>query len=142
MLPTDHACNPRNPFPGTLYGQRDHTKNWVCEDVEVDYKAEDLTADAILNMMRGRNDENFPLSKRLQTNADSRIFMYWNGHGGENFFKIQDTDLVHSDDLAKTMDEMHVKGLYKEMVLLIDTCEALSLFDQVTAPNIYMIATS
>ena len=60
MLPTDHACNPRNAFPGTLYGQRDHTKNWVCEDMEVDYKAEDLTADTILNMMRGRYEPDFP----------------------------------------------------------------------------------
>ena len=142
MIPTDHACNPRNPFPGTLYGLRDHQLNWMCDEVEVDYKAEDLTADAILNMMRGRYEENFPQSKRLQTNADSRIFMYWNGHGGENFFKIQDTDLVQSEDLAKTMDEMHLKGFYKEMIMLIDTCEALSLYDQVTAPNVYMIATS
>ena len=37
---------------------------------------------------------------------------------------------------------MHLKGLYKEMVLLIDTCEALSLFDQITAPNLYLVATS
>ena len=88
MVPTDHACNSRNPFPGTLYANRDHTNNWVCEDVEIDYKSDDLTASAILNMMRGRFDEFLPQSKRLQTNADSRIFMYWNGHGGENFFKI------------------------------------------------------
>lgn len=68
--------------------------------------------------------------------------MYWNGHGGENFFKIQDTDLVHSEDLAKTIDEMHLKGSYKEMIFMLDTCEALSLFDQVSAPNVYMIASS
>ena len=68
--------------------------------------------------------------------------MYWNGHGGENFFKIQDTELVRSEDLAKVMDEMNLKGMYKEMVMLIDTCEALSLFDQVKAPNVYMVATS
>ena len=142
MVPTDHACSPKNKFPGTLYAHRDHTKNWVCEDVEIDYKAEDLTADTILNMMRGRYEDNYPLSKRMQTNADSRIFMYWNGHGGENFFKIQDTELIHSEDLAKVVDEMHLKGLYKEMVLLIDTCEALSLFDQITAPDVYLIATS
>lgn len=55
--------------------------------------------------------------------------MYWNGHGGENFFKIADTDLVHSEDLAKVFDEMYLKGLYKEIVFLLDTCEALSMFD-------------
>lgn len=49
---------------------------------------------------------------------------------------------MHSEDLAKVVDEMHLKGMYKEMVMLIDTCEALSLFDQITAPNLYMIATS
>ena len=68
--------------------------------------------------------------------------MYWNGHGGENFFKIADTELVHSEDLSKVIDEMYMKGMYSEMVMLIDTCEALSLFDQVTAPNLYMVATS
>ena len=47
-------------FPGKLHGNRDHTKNWVCEDIEVDYKAEDLRAEDILNMMRGRYDEYFP----------------------------------------------------------------------------------
>ena len=88
MIPTDHACSSKNAFPGTLYGSSNHDLNWVCEDIEIDYKAEDLNSDAILNMMRGRYDENFPLAKRMLTNADSRIFMYWNGHGGENFFKI------------------------------------------------------
>lgn len=44
MVPIDHVCNPRNPFPATLYGNKNYTKSWVCEDIEVDYKAEDITA--------------------------------------------------------------------------------------------------
>jgi phosphatidylinositol glycan class K len=24
MVPMDHACNPRNPFPGTLYHNEEH----------------------------------------------------------------------------------------------------------------------
>ena len=52
-----------------------------------------------------------------------------NGHGGENFFKIQDTEVVHSEDFAKVFNEMHVKGLYKDILLILDTCEAMSLFD-------------
>jgi len=95
-----------------------------------------------MNILRGRFEPDFPISKRMQTNSESRIFIYMNGHGGENFFKIADTDLVHSEDLAQVFDEMHLKGLYKEIVFLLDTCEALSMFDQVEAPNMYMIATS
>jgi phosphatidylinositol glycan class K len=43
MLPSDHACSPANLFPGTVMSTREHDYNWLCDDVEVDYKAEDLT---------------------------------------------------------------------------------------------------
>jgi GPI-anchor transamidase subunit K len=122
MLPTDHGCNPRNPFPGTIYHEEEHELDWLCENVEVDYKGEDLTEETILNALRGRYDDFLPMSKRLNTNSESRIFVFFNGHGGENFFKIQDTELIHSEDLAKTFKEMHHKNLYKEMFFLIDTC--------------------
>ena len=128
MLPTDHGCSPKNPFPGQLFHAHEHEFDWLCDDIEVDYKAEDLTGDSILNLLRGRYEDYYPLSKRLQTNADSRIFLYFNGHGGENFFKIQDTDLIHSEDLAKVFNEMYIKGLYKEIFLILDTCEAESMF--------------
>lgn len=88
MVPTDHACSPKNIFPGKLYHEESHTYDWNCDDIEVDYKAEDLTADSILNLIRGRYDDYLPKSKRLVTGPNTRIFMYFNGHGGENFFKI------------------------------------------------------
>ena len=72
-----------------------------------DYKGEDLTEDSILNLLRGRYADYFPSSKKLITNSESRIFLYFNGHGGENFFKIQDTELIHSEDLGKTFNEMY-----------------------------------
>ena len=65
-----------------------------------------------------------------------------NGHGGENFFKIQDTEVVHSEDLSKVLNEMHIKGLYNDILFILDTCEAMSLFDQVDAPNIAMVGSS
>ena len=65
-----------------------------------------------------------------------------NGHGGENFFKIQDTQVVHSEDFAKVFEEMRLKHLYKEVLLILDTCEAMSLFDQVEAEGILMVGTS
>lgn len=142
MVPSDHACNPRNPFPATLYLDEQHEKNVFCDDLEIDYKAEDLTAESILNLLRGRYDDQLPKSKRIVSGPNTRIFIYFNGHGGENFFKIQDTELIHSEDLAKVLNEMHHKNLYKEIFFMIDTCQAMTLFDEVNAPNIYMLATS
>ena len=48
--------------------------------------------------------------------------MYFNGHGGDNFFKIQDTEVLQSEDLAKVFNEMHIKERYGEIWMLIDTC--------------------
>jgi GPI-anchor transamidase subunit K len=54
MLPENHACSPRNPFPGTVLFKEESNENYYCDDVEVDYKADDLTYQSILNMFRGR----------------------------------------------------------------------------------------
>ena len=42
MLPENHACSPRNPFPGTVLFKEESNENYYCDDVEVDYKADDL----------------------------------------------------------------------------------------------------
>jgi GPI-anchor transamidase subunit K len=94
----------------------------LCDNLEIDYKAEDLTADTILNLLRGRYDDQLPKSKRLISGPNTRIFIYFNGHGGENFFKIQDTELIHSEDLAKVLLEMYNKDMYKEIFFMLDTC--------------------
>ena len=65
-----------------------------------------------------------------------------NGHGGENFFKIQDTEVIHSEDFAKVLNEMSIKNLYSDILLILDTCEAMSLLEQVNAPNVIMVGSS
>ena len=112
MLPENHACNARNPYPGQIYFDLENRENIYCEDIEVDYKAEDLTYETILNLIRGRYDTRMPQGKRMQGNERTKLFIYMNGHGGENFFKIQDTEVIHSEDFAKVFDEMHIKNLY------------------------------
>ena len=39
---------------GNIYTRKDHRGNLFCEDIEIDYKAEDLTFETILNLFRGR----------------------------------------------------------------------------------------
>ena len=54
MLPENHACNARNKYPGVVYLKLETDENFYCDDVEVDYKSDDLTYEAILNLFRGR----------------------------------------------------------------------------------------
>uniref|UniRef100_A0A7S3MTC7 Uncharacterized protein n=1 Tax=Strombidium inclinatum TaxID=197538 RepID=A0A7S3MTC7_9SPIT len=37
---------------------------------------------------------------------------------------------------------MHIKKMYKEMFMIIDTCQAMSLFEGVEAPNLFLMGTS
>ena len=88
MLPTDHACMPVNVSPGKIHANLEHDDQYLCDDVEVDYKHDDITETTILNLLRGRNSPYFPDNKKLNTGPETRLFIYLNGHGGDNFFKI------------------------------------------------------
>ena len=142
MLPENHACNPRNKYGGQLFVTLDHKDNFYCDDIEVDFKGDDMGFDAILNLLRGRYPLDYPESKKLKTNKDSRLFIYFNGHGGENFFKIQDTDVLQSEDLGNVFAEMWQKSLYKETLMIMDTCQAMSLYDAVNSPNLFLVGSS
>ena len=88
MLPENHACNSRNPFTGTIEMFMDTGEDFYCDDVEVDYKSDDLTYESVLNLLRGRYSSDYPDNMKMNTNSESKIFIYMTGHGGDNFFKI------------------------------------------------------
>ena len=63
MIPTDHACSPKTPLPGELV---DYDKvNWMCEDIEIDAKGEDMTTDYVIDVLRGRFDPGYTFSKQI-----------------------------------------------------------------------------
>jgi len=37
---------------------------------------------------------------------------------------------------------MNIKRKYKEVFMIIDTCEAMTLFDSINAPNLILMGTS
>eukprot|EP00806_Schmidingerella_arcuata_P001789 Macronucleus_2613.p1 GENE.Macronucleus_2613~~Macronucleus_2613.p1 ORF type:complete len:238 (+),score=31.53 Macronucleus_2613:97-714(+) len=93
--------------------------------------------------MRDRYDPGYPWAKRMQTTEQSRLFIYLNGHGVESTIKLQQSSKrMHSGDLNKILQELHDKGRYKEVLIFVDTCEGESFFDEITAPNVYMMSTS
>lgn len=94
LLPENHACNARSSKKGHVQYWLRNEENFYCDDVEVDYKADDVSFETILNLLRGRYKPDYPESMKLKTNEDSKIFIFFNGHGGDNFFKIQDTEVL------------------------------------------------
>ena len=88
----------------------------------------------------------------MLSDSNSKIMIYISSHGGDNFIKIQDTDIIQSEDFAAAFSEMHIKKRYfyiyiymyryKEIVMITDTCRAMSIYDKIEVPNMLMIASA
>jgi len=141
----NHTCNPRNNMPGTIYfsstySNEDHVID--CSKVHLDYKDSDVSTFLLMDLFRHRSTNLLTGLRKFNLNKDSRIFIYVTSHGGDHFIKIRDRMVVLSDELNRTLFEMHLKQKYKEIVFFLDTCEAFTLFDSVTAPNIFFFGSS
>lgn len=53
MLADDVACNPRNPFAGTVYSNADRKTDLYGERIEVDYKGEEVNVENFLRLLSG-----------------------------------------------------------------------------------------
>lgn len=45
------------------------------------------------------------------------------GHGGNDFLKFRDREELLGQDLADALEQMHARGRYREVLLLIETCQ-------------------
>ncbi len=68
--------------------------------------------------------------------------IYMSGHGGDGFLKFQDSEEISSKDISFVVEEMHLKHRYHELLFVVDTCEASTLFDDISSPNVLGVASS
>ncbi|GAA6050191.1 hypothetical protein JCM3770_000446 [Rhodotorula araucariae] len=142
MLADDVACNPRNPFAGTVYSNADRKTDLYGEQIEVDYKGEEVTVETFLRLLSGRLPESTPASKRLMTDSRSNIFVYMTGHGGDEFLKFQDSEEISAFDIADAFGGMWAKKRYNEILFMVDTCQANTLYSKFYSPNILATGSS
>ena len=142
MLPDDMACNPRNAFPGTVYNNADRALDLYGDNIEVDYRGYEVTVENFIRLMTDRVGEDMPRSKRLLTDDRSNILVYMTGHGGNEFLKFQDAEEISSFDLADAFAQMWEKKRYHEMLFMIDTCQANTMYSKFYSPNIIATGSS
>ena len=109
MLADDVACNPRNMFAGTVYSNANRALDLYGDAVEVDYRGEEVSVESFIRLLTGRVDPATPMSKRLNTDERSNVFVYMTGHGGDEFLKFQDHEEISAYDLADAIQQMWVK---------------------------------
>jgi len=142
MMADDFACNARNPFPGSIFNNRQHQLDVYGDNVEVDYRGEDVTVHNVIRVLTDRLVEGSPNGKRLDTNENSNILIYMTGHGGEDFIKFQEQEELTSHELADALEQMHIAKRYNEILLVVDTCQAATLYSKIYSPNIIAISSS
>lgn len=136
MLPDDMACNPRNAFPGTVYSNADRAVDLYGDNIEVDYRGYEVTVENFIRLLTDRVGDEMPRSKRLLTDDRSNILVYMTGHGGNEFLKFQDAEEIGAFDLADAFEQMWEKKRYHEILFMIDTCQANTMYSKLYSPNI------
>ncbi|XVF42258.1 hypothetical protein PTKIN_Ptkin01aG0346300 [Pterospermum kingtungense] len=142
MLADDMACNTRNKYPAQVFNNENHRLNLYGDNVEVDYRGYEVTVENFLRVLTGRHENAVPRSKRLLSDEGSHILLYMTGHGGDEFLKFQDSEELQSHDLADAVKQMKEKHRFKELLIMVDTCQAATLFNQLQSPGVLAIGSS
>jgi len=142
MLSDDVSCNPRNPFVGSVYKDHEHDLDLYGSNIEVDYRGYEVTVENFVRLLTDRWDDEMPRSKRLMTDDRSNVLVYLTGHGGDDFLKFQDADEIGAWDLADAFGQMWEKRRYNELLFMIDTCEANTMYSKMFSPNIIAVGSS
>ncbi|CAE5956910.1 unnamed protein product [Arabidopsis arenosa] len=142
MLADDMACNARNEYPAQVFNNENHKLNLYGDNVEVDYRGYEVTVENFLRVLTGRHENAVPRSKRLLSDEGSHILLYMTGHGGDEFLKFQDAEELQSHDLADAVKQMKEKRRFKELMIMVDTCQAATLFNQLQSPGVLAIGSS
>lgn len=142
MLSDDFACNQRNSHKGTMFSGSTCTNN-EYKDLEVDYKGKDVTVHNLLKVLSD-NEPNSPigLNQRLLSHENSSLLIYLGGHGGDGFLKFQDKEELTTNELRLALLDMYLKGRYNDILLMVDTCQASTLYEDLNAPNVVMMSSS
>ncbi|KNE63028.1 hypothetical protein AMAG_08195 [Allomyces macrogynus ATCC 38327] len=142
LLADDMACNPRNSRPASVINNAEDRLDLYGDTVEVDYRGYEVTVENFMRLLTDRMPEHTPRSKRLLTDEKSRILVFMTGHGGDEFLKFQDKEELGAQDLADAFAQMWEKRRYREVLFMVDTCQANTLYSRISAPNVVAVGSS
>ncbi len=145
MSSMEPAFDARNPSPGEILASKvkgNSVKNRYDENVEVDFRGPECNVESFSRLLTGRLSSDTPVRKTLQTDENSNILMYMTGHGGDEFFKFHDTQEISSQDMGYLLRDMYAKNRYKEVLLIVDTCQASTFSNHIDVPGVYTLTSS
>lgn len=80
--------------------------------------------------------------KMLQSDAHSDVVVYLVGHGYSSHFKFNEFEFLSARQLARAVDKMYQKGRFRRLLILLDTCQAISMCKAMYTPNVVCIGAA
>lgn len=137
VIADEYAINPRNPYKNRMHASGINQPSWYANHTEIDYRGSDVTVQMFMDALLG------DAPKSLNNlNENSRLMIYLAGHGGDQFFKFQDEEELMAQDIANLMDRMFEEKKFGSALFIAETCQAFTLFDKLTTPNVMAFGTS
>ena len=78
----------------------------------------------------------------IKKDTNGTLVLYMTGHGGFEFMKFRDTEHLLAIEFADIIDNMKRIYEFAEILIIIDTCEASTLFNYIRTNGTTMIASS
>jgi len=133
MMFDDLANNQRNPTPGVIVNQPGGPD--VYKGVSKDYIESDVTPENFLKILRGENMTGIGSGKTLGSGAADHVFVYFADHGAPGLIAFPNWQELHARDLMDTIQFMHSKEKYGQMVIYVEACESGSMFNHDKLPS-------
>ena len=142
MLADCSSCDPRTPKPGQLFADPGGAANIHAAAAQVDYRNRDVSVESLLQVLTGHHPPGTPASRRLDSGRNSSVLLYLTGHGGDGFLKFHDQNELLASDLAAAVGQMHAAGRYRQLLVMLDTCQAATMYSEISAPGWIGVASS
>ncbi|KAL8424357.1 hypothetical protein Efla_000814 [Eimeria flavescens] len=112
------------------------------EGVEADYKGNEVTVRALVSVLTGLHGPHTPEQQRMHSSSSSTVLVFLTGHGGDEFLKFSDWEVLLQQQLTETVELMHALRRFSRLLLIAETCQASTLLSGIRTPGVLRISSS
>lgn len=141
MFSEEIACNPLNPYPGQVYSASPELYKPIHTSPAT-ISGNEVSRDKVLRFLRKRQPAFTPRSHRLNSNSQSRVFVYFTGHSAVGYSKFQDFEDVDARDIAHAIEHLWQTGAYSQLLWVGDTCRAASIHNPFYSPGVTAVGST
>lgn len=134
----DSWCNSRNIYKGHVVNTKHQS---YCNSSQIDFIGDDVTVENFMNVLTD-DSKYLTKSQRLLSDEVSTIYIFLSGHGGDGFLKFRDNDELSSEQFASGIYSLFTFKKYKHLVVILDTCQAITMKKSFGLWNITFVASS